>query len=48
MMVEVKKVGAMSDFIYWYKKQAPKYGYFRSIFDCWFNSRHYNRDGSYK
>tara|TARA_B100001057_G_C22821902_1_gene939755 strand:- start:102 stop:239 length:138 start_codon:yes stop_codon:yes gene_type:complete len=38
----------IKDFIWWYKIQAPKYGYFTSIFDCWFNARHYNRDGSYK
>ena len=38
----------IKDFIWWYKKQAPKYGYFRSIFDCWFNARVYTRDGKYK
>ena len=38
----------ISDFIWWYKKQAPKYGYFRSLFDCYFNSKYFNRDGSYK
>ena len=36
------------DYVYWYKKQAPKYGYFRSLFDCWFNARHFNRDGTYR
>ena len=30
------------------KKQAPQYGYYRSIFDCWFNARHFNRDGTYR
>ena len=38
----------IKDFIWWYKKQAPQYGYFRSIFDCWFNARVYTRDGKYK
>ena len=28
----------LQDYIWWYKKQAPKYGYFRSLFDCYFNS----------
>lgn len=38
----------ISDYKWWYKKQAPKYGYFRSIFDCWFNARIFNRDGTYR
>ena len=37
----------ISDYKWWYKKQAPKYGYFRSIFDCWFNARIFNRDCTY-
>ena len=38
----------INDYLWWYKKQAPKYGYFRSIFDCWFNTMHFNRDGTYR
>ena len=38
----------IKDYIYWYKKQAPKYGYFRSLFDCIFNAMHFNRDGTYR
>ena len=36
------------DFLFWYKKQAPQYGYFRTIFDAWWNCRHFQRDGKYK
>ena len=36
------------DYKWWYKKQAPIYGYFRSIFDSWFNAMHFNRDGTYR
>ena len=32
----------IKDYIWWYKKQAPKYGYFRSMFDCLFNAMHFN------
>ena len=38
----------LQDYIWWYKKQAPKYGYFRSLFDCYFNSKYFTRDGNYK
>ena len=38
----------IKDYIYWYKKQAPKYGYFSSLFDCVFNAKNFKRDGSYR
>ena len=44
----INELNMISDFIWWYKKQAPKYGYFRSLIDCYFNSKYFNRDGSYK
>jgi len=36
------------DFIWWYKIQAPKYGYISSISSCIFNARHFLRDGRYR
>ena len=36
------------DYKWWYKRQAPKYGYYRSIWDCWFNARAFKRDGTYR
>ena len=36
------------DYKWWYKRQAPKYGYYRSIWDCWFNAREFKRDGTYR
>ena len=33
----------IKDYKWWYKKHS-KYGYFRSIFDCWFNARVFNRE----
>ena len=38
----------IEDYKWWYRKQAPQYGYYRSIFDSWFNARHFNRDGTYR
>ena len=36
------------DFIWWYKQQAPKYGYVSSIGDCIFNAAYFKRDGTYR
>jgi len=38
----------LKDFLYWYKIQAPKYGYFRSLDYSLFNALYFKRDGSYK
>jgi len=36
------------DFIWWYKQQAPKYGYISSINTAYFNAMHFKRDGTYR
>lgn len=36
------------DYKWWYKQQAPKYGYYRSIWDCLFNAMYFKRDGTYR
>lgn len=38
----------IKDYKWWYKEQAPKYGYFNSIFTAYFNARHFKRDGTYR
>ena len=38
----------LKDFVFWYKKQAPQYGYWSSIGYCIFNAMHFKRDGSYR
>ena len=38
----------IKDFWFWYKQQAPKYGYISSIWARIFNARHFNRDGTYR
>lgn len=36
------------DFLFWYREQAPKYGYISSIFTAYFNACHFKRDGTYR
>jgi hypothetical protein len=36
------------DYIWWFKQQGPKYGYFNSIWTAYFNARHFKRDGTYR
>ena len=38
----------IKDYCYWYRTQAPVYGYFRTVFDAWFNARYFRRDGGYR
>jgi len=45
MLADMLKI---KDFWFWYKQQAPKYGYISSIWACIFNARHFNRDGTYR
>ena len=38
----------LKDFIYWYKYNAPRYGYIMSISHSVFNCMYFKRDGSYR
>ena len=38
----------LKDWLWWYKQQAPKYGYFDSITYSYFNARYFTRDGNWR
>ena len=38
----------LKDFMYWYKYNAPRYGYIQSINYSVFNCLYFKRDGSYR
>lgn len=38
----------IKDYKWWYKQQAPKYGYWSSLWTAYFNARHFKRDGTYR
>lgn len=43
-----RKNSMLKDFWFWYKQQAPKYGYISSIWDCIHNARYFKRNGEYR
>lgn len=38
----------LKDWLWWYKQQAPKYGWFWSIGYSRFNALYFNRTGNWK
>lgn len=38
----------LKDWLWWYKQQAPKYGYFASIWYSGFNALYFKRDGNWR
>ena len=38
----------IQDFLYYYKRFGPKYGWFWSLDYSYFNARYFNRDGTWR